>query len=279
MGVPAKVVRDLTPLEIERVHWNADSYVSLKNEYLQPTAPGEPLRIPEPPERPAPPERGALPRAACRRAAGEIAIDGSLDDPGWQGIAPLSALLLANGSGAPAQQTEVRLCWDDACLYVAFSCKDTDIRATFEHRDDPLYDEEVVELFLCPTGDLRHYFEIEVSPRNVVFDAKVFNPEGDRRTMLVDATWNAPGLRTAVRVSGTLNDRSAPDVGWIAEIAVPFADLGLAGAPAPGTLWRANLYRIERGEPEEFTAWAPTYREPADFHVPAAFGEIVFVAE
>ena len=34
-------------------------------------------------------------------------------------------------------------------------------------RDDPLYDEEVVEAFLCPTGDLRHYFELEVSPLNV----------------------------------------------------------------------------------------------------------------
>jgi hypothetical protein len=96
--------------------------------------------------------------------------------------------------------------------------------------------------------------------------------------MLVDRTWNAAGIRTAVRISGTPNDRSAPDIGWIAEVALPFADLGLAGPPAPGTVWRANFYRIERphGGPEEYTAWSPTYRDPADFHVPACFGEIVF---
>ena len=53
--------------------------------------------------------------------------------------------------------------------------------------------------------------------------------------------------------------------------------MGLAGAPAPGTVWRVNFYRIERGDETEFTAWSPTYRDPADFHVPDCFGELVFV--
>jgi carbonic anhydrase/acetyltransferase-like protein (isoleucine patch superfamily)/bifunctional DNA-binding transcriptional regulator/antitoxin component of YhaV-PrlF toxin-antitoxin module len=275
MGVPAKVVRDLTPAEIERIHWNADSYVTLKNQYLAP-APAHPEPQPPPPPAPAPPVRGALPRHEVRRAAGEIVIDGSLDDPGWEGVTPLSALVHSNNGSAPAQETEVRLCWDDECLYAAFACKDTDIWADFENRDDPLYDEEVVEVFLCPTGDLRHYFEFEVNPLNTLFDAKVFNPEGDRKSMLVDREWNAARIRTSVRVSGVVNDRTSPDIGWITELAIPFADLGLPGPPAPGTVWRANFYRIERGAVTEFTAWSPTYREPADFHVPACFGEIVF---
>jgi len=275
MGVPAKVVRDLTPGEIERIHWNADSYVTLKDQYLSP-APAHPEPAPPPAPRPGPPERGSLPRHAVRRAAGEVVIDGSLDDAGWEGTQPLSALVHSNNGGAPTQETEVRLCWDDECLYVAFACKDTDIWADFENRDDPLYDEEVVEVFLCPTGDLRHYFEFEVNPLNTLFDAKVFNPEGDRKTMLVDREWNAARIRTSVRVSGVVNDRSSPDIGWIAELAIPFADLGLTGPPASGAVWRANFYRIERGAVTEFTAWSPTYREPADFHVPACFGELVF---
>jgi carbonic anhydrase/acetyltransferase-like protein (isoleucine patch superfamily)/bifunctional DNA-binding transcriptional regulator/antitoxin component of YhaV-PrlF toxin-antitoxin module len=277
MGVPAKVVRDLTPQEIQRIHWNADSYVSLKNQYVNPTqAPGV-VAMPGSTVRPEPPQRGSLPRYECRRAAGGITVDGSLDDAGWVGVPRLSSLVHSNGSGSPAQATELRACWDDRHLYVSFACKDTEIWANFENRDDPLYEEEVVELFLCPTGDLRHYFELEVSPANVLFDAKVFNPEGDRAIMLVDREWNGSGIRSAVRVSGTLNDRSSPDIGWIVEIAVPFADLGLPGPPEPGTVWRANFYRIERGEVTEFTAWSPTYKEPADFHVPSCFGELVFV--
>src|SRR4029079_17813390 len=99
-------------------------------------------------------------------------------------------------------------------LYFSFACKDEDVWGNFENRDDPLYDEEVVEFFLCPTGDLRHYFEFEISPLNVVFDAKVFSPDGDRRTMLVDREWDALGLRTAVRVSGKANERTPRDIGW-----------------------------------------------------------------
>jgi len=279
MGVPARVVRDLTPQEIERIRWNADSYVSLKNQYLRPEATPETPGEASKPSKPEPPTRGSLPRYECRQAAGGIVIDGSLDDDGWAGVAALSPLVHSNGDGLPIHATEVRVCWDETSLYASFACKDADIWANFEHRDDPLYDEEVVELFLCPTGDLRHYFEIEVSPANVIFDAKVFNPEGDRATMLVDREWNAAGLRTGVRVSGTLNDRTSPDLGWIVEVAVPFADLGLAGPPEPGTVWRANFFRIERGAETELTAWSPTYKDPADFHVPACFGELVFVAQ
>ena len=190
---------------------------------------------------------------------------------------PASAFTLSEGSGPPRFPTEARLCWDETHLYVAFSCRDTDIWGTYTQRDEPLFDEEVVEIFLCPSGNLAHYFEFEVSPRNTVFDAKVFNPEGDRRTMLVDREWNAAGLRTAVRVAGTLAQRDDHDLGWIAELAIPFADLGLSGPPAPNEQWRMNLYRIERGEVEEFSAWSPTLKSPPDFHVPSRFGTLVFV--
>jgi carbonic anhydrase/acetyltransferase-like protein (isoleucine patch superfamily)/bifunctional DNA-binding transcriptional regulator/antitoxin component of YhaV-PrlF toxin-antitoxin module len=277
MGVPGRVVRELTGAEIERIHWNADSYVSLKNQYLR-SDPGPGAPPPGAPPRPEPPRRGTLPRYECRRAAGPITIDGSLDDPGWASVPPMSPLVLAGGGAPPVQPTEVKACWDETHLYVCFACKDTDIWGNLENRDDPLYDEEVVELFLCPTGDLRHYFELEISPNNVLFDAKVFSPEGSRAAMLVDREWNSPGIRTAVRVSGIVNDRTSPDIGWIVEAAVPFADLGLPGPPAPGSVWRANFYRIERGDVTEFTAWSPTYREPADFHVPDCFGELVFAA-
>lgn len=276
MGVPAKFTRSLLPAEIERLHWHADAYVSLKNQYRAPTHTPPSVPAYPPPARPAPPSGGSLPRHHCPVAAGAITVDGTLDDPGWLGVPPLSGLVLSSGAGSPTLPTEVRVCRDDAHLYVAFSCADDDVWGSFENRDDPLYDEEVVEFFLCPSGDVRHYFEFEISPRNTVFDARVFNPTGDRTAMLVEREWNSAGLVTAVRVAGKLNERDSPDTGWIAEARVPFADLGLSGAPPPGTVWRVNFYRIERGRVTEFSAWSPTYRDPADFHVPSCFGELVF---
>src|SRR5262249_24056895 len=147
----------------------------------------------------SPPESATapdLPLYRCRRATGPIVVDGSLDEAAW-GRATPAYLVLTDGATEPRLSTEARLCWDDRCLYVAFSCKDTDTWASFPQRDDPLYNEEVVELFLCPTGALRLYFEFEVSPQNTLFDAKVFSPEGDRRSMLVQTEWDAPGIQTA----------------------------------------------------------------------------------
>ena len=40
------------------------------------------------------------------------------------------------------------------------------------NRDDPLYNEEVVEAFVAPE-DTHHYYEFNLSPRNVVFDSEI----------------------------------------------------------------------------------------------------------
>jgi carbonic anhydrase/acetyltransferase-like protein (isoleucine patch superfamily) len=305
LGVPGKVVRDLTPAQIDGNRENAAEYVRLRGEYLASQAgstrfagtrsgdqtfgrsgsdesepvfvgpDGVPAKRVEPARTPVP----LTPVYRCHRVRTPVEIDGALDEAAWMVAEPASAFILSDGSGPPRFPTEAHLCWDEANLYIAFSCQDTDIWGTYTQRDEPLYDEEVVEIFLCPTGNLQHYFEFEISPRNTVFDAKVFSPELDRRTLLLDKEWNAAGMRTAVRVAGTLGRRDDHDLGWIAEIAIPFADLGLAGPPAPNEQWRMNLFRIERGEVEEFSAWSPTLKSPPDYHVPSRFGTLVFVDE
>jgi alpha-galactosidase len=60
-------------------------------------------------------------------------------------------------------------------------------------------------------------------------------------------------------------------------IRVPFASIERSKA-ADGEVWRANFFRIDRSAThgDEFSAWQPTMRNPPDFHVPAAFGELRF---
>lgn len=217
-----------------------------------------------------------LPRHTIRRIAGPIRVDGVLDEPIWRQLDPLK-LVLADGAGEPQQETEVKLCWDDACLYTAFTAIDTDIWGTYRRRDEPLFDEEVVEIFLSPTGSLTDYFELEVSPHNVVWDGRIHNPNGSRQGLQGNSSWDCEGLQTAVRVVGTLDKRDDLDQLWTVEMAIPFAAI-TPGAKPPrvGDTWRGNLYRIDRGEVDEFTAWSPTMVRPASFHVPACFGYFVF---
>lgn len=175
----------------------------------------------------------------------------------------------------PWQPTAFRACWNHRRLYLAFHCVDRDIQSAYLQRDDPLYEEEVVEAFLCPTGDLRHYYEFEVSPRNVVFDARVFSPDLNRATMQVDVSWDCPGLATAVRRNPPEASGEA-DRWWSVEMSIPFAAFPEIAPPQPGDSWRVNFYRIDRADPPEFTAWSPTLEVPANFHVPQRFGVLTF---
>ncbi len=213
-----------------------------------------------------------LPTYRCRKVPPFI-LDGDLDKAVWRSCRAMT-LVSATGKPAHLQPTTVRACWSDSHLYVGFACRASKILATYTKRDDPLYEQDVVEVFLSLPGDLRRYFEFEFSPRNVIFDARVFNPGrgGDKQ---VDTSWDCPGLQSAVKVRGDLEARSGRDHRWSVEAAIPFAGLD-AVAPVPGARWRGNFYRIDYSKPTEFSAWSPTLVDPASYHVPERFGWVVF---
>lgn len=190
----------------------------------------------------------------------------------WSALRPIMPLWLADGSAPASQPTLLRVCFDDSALYARFECTDRDIWGTYTERDDPLYDEEVVEVMIAPGAEEPiHYFEFEVSPNGVLFDATIFNPSSTRADLRWDATWNCPNLRWDVRRDDTYGQ-------WWAALAIPWAGISTNGA-IPSAC-RANFYRIERprdAEPE-YSCWSPTLTSPADFHKPARFGILEFVS-
>lgn len=185
----------------------------------------------------------------------------------WDALPVLAPFVVAAGDALAVQQTRVRLGYDDAALYLQFECDDTDIWGTYTQRDDPIYDEEVVELFISPgTATPTRYYEIELSPNGVLFDARIYNPTNQRADLHVDVHWNPAIVHRAWRDDAA--DR------WGGLLAVPWA--ALVDGPPP-TSWRANVYRIERprGSAPEFSCWSPTFTAPADFHRPDYFGTLV----
>ena len=181
------------------------------------------------------------------------------------GRTELTAFVRADGRAKARWPTQVELAWEESHLHVHFHCFDDDAWGTFTERDDPLWQQEVVELFLAPGEAVpTRYFEFELSPAGVLFDARVFNPHGDRIGMEVDTQWNCSGLEWATEPTGERAD-------WRAHLAIPWRGLDLA---APPPTLRANFYRIERprGAEPEFSCWSPTFTSPADFHRPSRFG-------
>jgi hypothetical protein len=166
----------------------------------------------------------------------------------------------------PRRATRVALRDEGERLVVSFAAETPDPRATLAARDADLWTEDVVELFIAPgAGTPARYFEVEVNPLGVLFDARTVNPHGDRREWSVDRSWDCAGLAARVAI-----DRVAEL--WHTEISLPWRELADGGAlPA---LWRANFFRIDRprGAAAEFSAWSPTCAAPPDFHRPARFG-------
>lgn len=203
-----------------------------------------------------------LPHFTCPRCDfGAVAADPTAAP--WAGL--VSHPLRDTVSGAPPiQATSIRLGWTETEWRLLFHCEDAHIAATLTERDAPLWEEEVVEVFVDPVGDLAAYFEIEVNPLNAVLDLVL---RRNRSGYLKDVAWNCEGLRTAVQRTATT---------WTAELAIPFRSL-VADPPREGARWRANFLRIDRppGVPRELSAWSPTGRPL--FHVPERFGVIEFV--
>lgn len=184
----------------------------------------------------------------------------------------LVRLRRATDGAAPRLSTTVAAHRDDHFLTIVFSAADDHVVATFFGHDEPLYEEDVVEVFLAPREG-GEYFEIEVSPLATTFDARIESPDGVRATMRTDLSWDCRGLVAAVR--RTIEGPKALTIDTV--VRIPFDSVGSA-PPRRGEFWRGNFFRIDRhpSEGDEFSAWRPPLTEPADFHVLAAFGRLLF---
>jgi hypothetical protein len=198
----------------------------------------------------------------------------SMEDP-WA-LPPSCAIVrLRRSTDASAPRLATTVCpwYDSEYLNVVFSAADDYILATMTDRDAPIYNEDVVEVFVAPERR-DTYFEIEVSPRGTLLDARIDSPDGVRSSMKVDFDWKCEGLLSAVRKVTEGDGSMTVDT----LIRIPFRALGVPEAPAGGT-WLGNFFRIDRHPTvgDEYSSWRPTMQDPPDFHVPAAFGSLKFL--
>ncbi len=206
-----------------------------------------------------------------------VTVDGVLNETVWEKAQTIQ--LVENKTGNTVRDssvlTFVKICYDPAGLYIAFICNDPDIWGNFSRRDEHLWTEEVVEVFLDTDAEPNTYFEFEVSPKNVLFDSYIVDPVNI--DFEATAKCDLPTIQTAVAVDGSLNNRTDRDRRWTVEMAIPFADILPNGKTViPGkTKWKINFYRLNRDNKAASLgyAWSPT---GGRFHNPAVFGTLVF---
>lgn len=186
--------------------------------------------------------------------------------------------------GPAGYRTVFRALWNDDGLAIRFDVCDDRPWHTMKKLDDPIWEEEVVEIFLDPARLGRHYAEVEINPVNVVTDLHILEPhprlDGDR-------SWNWQGLESTV-VPGSCGGLTSGS--WVALAWLPWSglrslapDVSARVPPAAGDAWLFNVFRIKRphgpAEPERdaiYAAWSTP--DGPSFHEPSAFRGLEFLA-
>lgn len=191
--------------------------------------------------------------AEAVRLAAPPELDGKLE-AAWETAGRISGFLVEDGTYIANPPTVVLAGYDDANLYLAFVCYEDDtsaLRTGAAKRDDPVWQDDSVEVFITLPGETANYCHFLVSAAGVMQDEK-------NRGDAWDGAWRAAA---AVDAAGKR---------WIAELAIPVTDLGLESFP--GTL-RVNLTRSRYVGKPQHSAWNCTF---GNFHTPALFGSLRF---
>lgn len=241
-------------------------------------------------------------RYACRFTESAPSIDGELVEGAWataEWTAPFGDI---EGSNKPAPRflTRAKMLWDEDALYIAAEMQEPHLWAEYTKRDEIVFHQHDFEVFIDPDGDGAAYYELEVNVLATIFDLYLHRMY--RQGGPADHGWDCDGLRTAIGVSGTVNDSSDVDTGWRVEWAIPWSCLrpppAHAGdstdahrhgaAPHPGDAWRINFSRVEwqievhegkyrkvPGTREDNWTWTPQW--VVDMHLPRHWGFVTFL--
>ncbi len=226
------------------------------------------------------------------RTSGPIVIDGDIHEKAWQDAPWTEPFEDAQSPYCPLpwKMTRAKILYDEDALYFAIQLQEENVWGHLTQRDSIVYFDNDIEIFVDPTADGVNYFEYEMTCLNTMFD--MWHENDNHRGALADGTYDSPGLRSAVRVQGTLNYHHDTDDGWTAEVMIPFVDMKAAnpGMSLPvrrGDMWRMNFSRVQYlhiytqlfpyllpYSPCEDWVWNTTHS--GDLHIPEMWAKVLF---
>jgi len=229
----------------------------------------------------------------CERSPSPVVIDGDLKDAAWAAAAWSDEFVDIEGGKRPKPRfrTRVKMLWDDEALYIAAELEQPHLWATLKEHDSVIFMDNDFEVFLDPDGDNHMYGELELNALNTTWDLLLTKPYKDSGTAV--NAWEITGLKTAVKLGGTLNDPRDTDKGWTLEIRWPWKSLNelvntkmTAVPPRDGDRWRINFSRVEwdtevaegkykkTSKVEHNWVWSP--QGVIDMHRPERWGYLQF---
>ncbi|MEM7583974.1 MAG: DUF5916 domain-containing protein [Acidobacteriota bacterium] len=185
------------------------------------------------------------------------ALDGEvLADAAWTDVAPATGFwqTTPDQGQAATERTEVRIGTTDTTLYIGVVCYDREPEAiivTDSRRDASLSDTDSFQIILDTFLDRQNGFVFGTNPAGIEYDGQVtkegsggFASEGGDFNLEWDAAWEV--------------EAKISDVGWSAELAIPFRTLRYAKGDVQD--WGINFQRNLRRR-NETAFWSPLPRQ------------------
>ncbi|OXA98749.1 carbohydrate-binding family 9-like protein [Flavobacterium oncorhynchi] len=175
-----------------------------------------------------------------------IVIDGDESDASWSKANWTDLFEDIENGVKPKYATKVKMLWDETNFYILAKMEEPHVWANLKQRDTIIFYNNDFEVFVDPDSDTFNYYELEINALNTAWDLFLTKPyrESD---IVVANDWNIPGLKSAVKVNGTLNNPNDTDEGWVLEMAIPWAAYKTTffdqNVPAD-KFWRVNFSRV-----------------------------------
>lgn len=206
----------------------------------------------------------------------DFQVDGTGQSTAWT---QTEWVVLPMQEGKVRYETKIKVLYSETGVYFLFHCEDQQLNATIEEDFGSLFKEDVVEVFLRPDLSLPIYFEYELSPLNYELPLLIINIEGKFNGWRPSGYTGGRKIVHATSVQGGQRVSGATISGWMAELFIPFRLLSpmVQGSPGPGTVWKANFYRIDYDE--GYASWTWQRTTPGvrgSFHQMEKFGNLIF---
>ena len=226
------------------------------------------------------------------RKTAEIKIDGDINEKAWQDADWLDRFIdhQAPYSPPPWKTTRIKIVYDDDYIYVAAQLQEENVWGHLTKRDSVAYFDNDFEVFLDPTADGVNYFEFELNPLNMMFD--MWHEVDNHRGAYADPVFDSKGLRSVVKVHGTLNYHYDIDKDWTVEMKIPLKELkqwnpDMHYPIRRGDIWRINSSRVQymHSYTQLFPYlvpylpcedWVLNPTDTGDLHVPELWAKAIF---
>lgn len=197
-----------------------------------------------------------LPEMTVRRAAGEITLDGHLDDPGWTGAERVDHFqqTYPEYNVEPGIGLRAWLTYDDETLYFAMESDEdpSTVRGSMRDRDS-IFRGDYFGLIVDTYGTGAWAYEFFVNPYGQQGDLR-WTPNGEDGGF--DVVW-----KSEARITET---------GWIVEVAIPFRSLRFPERFEQQ--WRATFWYNRARASRERYSWSAADRD--DTCWPCTWGTI-----